>query len=221
MSSRLSDLTPFIIWDWNGTLLNDLAISVKAMNRMLQARQLPALSSDNYREIFRFPVRDYYQDIGFDFKQEAFEIPALEFMQHYQNLLHEAVLFEGVRETLEQLRAAGYKQFVLSAMEQQLLDQLLEQHQISSYFEHIQGIDDHFADGKIMAAHKLIAVIGNSRPTPIMVGDTLHDAEVGAECGFETILFSGGHFSAERLKQAGLSLFENHKDLQEFLLKNS
>lgn len=214
-------IKPVIIWDWNGTLLNDVDICVKAMNRLLDVRRLPALNRDNYREIFRFPVRDYYQEIGFDFDQEAFEIPALEFMQHYRDLLHEAALFGGVRETLQQLKAAGYTQFVLSAMEQQLLNQLLEQHEISSFFDHIQGIEDHFANGKIMAAHKLIAVIGNSKPKPIMVGDTLHDAEVGAECGFETLLFSGGHFSAERLKQADLSLFENHKDLQEFLLKNS
>jgi len=219
MSAGLSDLKPFIIWDWNGTLLNDVAISVKAMNRMLYARQLPALSRDSYREVFRFPVRDYYQDIGFDFEQEAFEVPALEFMQHYQDLLHEATLFEGVRDTLEQLKAAGYKQFMLSAMEQQLLNQLLEQHKINSFFDHIQGIEDHFANGKIMAAHKLITVIGNSNPKPLLIGDTLHDAEVGTECGFETVLFSGGHFSAERLKHTGLSLFENHKDLQEFLMK--
>lgn len=209
-----------IIWDWNGTLLDDVNVCVKAMNRLLVPRKLSPLSKDKYREIFRFPVKDYYREIGFDFEQEAFEIPALEFMQQYQNLLHEAALFGGVRETLKLLKAAGHRQFVLSAMEQSLLNQLLEQHKISSYFEYIQGIDDHYASGKIMAAQKLVAVIGKCNAPAIMVGDTLHDAEVGAECGFETVLFSGGHFSTNRLKQAGLPLYENHKDLLKFLLKN-
>lgn len=221
MSAGLKKLKPAIIWDWNGTLLDDVDICVKAMNKLLDARGLPALSKDIYRDVFRFPVQDYYQEIGFNFEQEAFEIPALEFMQHYQDLVHEAGLYSGVHETIELLKTKGIRQFVLSAMEQQLLNQLLEQHEISSFFDHIQGIENHFANGKMMAAHKLIAVIGNSMPKPILVGDTLHDAEVGAVCGFETVLFSGGHFSTERLKQAGLSLFENHKDLQEFLLKNS
>lgn len=211
---------PVIIWDWNGTLLDDVAICVKAMNRLLDARRLSPLSKDKYREIFRFPVQEYYHEIGFDFEQEGFEVPALEFMQHYQDLVHDAALFGSVRETLEQLKSAGFRQFVLSAMEQNLLNQLLEQHKISSHFEHIQGIDDHYASGKMMAAQKLVTVIGKTNAAAIMIGDTLHDAEVGAECGFETVLFSGGHFSVRRLKQSGLKVFENHKDLQAFLMKN-
>lgn len=212
---------PLIIWDWNGTLLDDVDICVKAMNKLLEARQLSAMSKDKYRDIFRFPVQDYYHELGFNFEQEDFSIPALEFMEQYQDLLAEAALFGGVKEMLEQLKTAGYRQFVLSAMEQNLLNHLLEQHEISNYFEHIQGIDDHFANGKIEAAQKLIALINRPNTAAILIGDTLHDAEVGKEYGFKTLLFSGGHFSENRLKQAKLPVFVNHNDLQEFLLKKS
>lgn len=213
-------IKPVIIWDWNGTLLDDVDICVKAMNKLLEARQLSAMSKEKYRDIFRFPVQEYYHELGFNFDQEDFAIPALEFMEQYQDLLPEALLFGGVLETLEKLKAAGYRQFVLSAMEQNLLNQLLEHHKISSYFEHIQGIDDHFASGKMIAAQKLITLIGQYDTKPLLVGDTLHDAEVGEAAGFKTVLFSGGHFSAERLKTSGLSFFDNHSDLQGFLLKN-
>lgn len=214
-------IKPVIIWDWNGTLLDDVDICVKAMNKLLEARRLSVMSKVKYRDIFRFPVQEYYHELGFNFEKEDFAIPALEFMRHYQDLLPEAVLFGGVLETLEKLKAAGYRQFVLSAMEQNLLNQLLKKHRISTYFEYIQGIEDHFASGKMMAAQKLIALIGQYDIKPLLVGDTLHDAEVGEAAGFKTVLFSGGHFSENRLKQAKLPLFENHKDLQKFLLKKS
>jgi phosphoglycolate phosphatase len=62
-----------IIWDWNGTLLNDMVICIECMNTMLNKRSLPQLSSDHYREVFTFPVREYFLQIGFDFSTEDFE----------------------------------------------------------------------------------------------------------------------------------------------------
>lgn len=218
MSSGLKNLKPAIIWDWNGTLLDDVDVCVKAMNKLLDARGLPALNKDIYRDVFRFPVQDYYREIGFNFEQEAFEIPALEFMQHYQDLVHEAGLFSGVHETLMLLKAKGVRQFVLSAMEQKLLNQLLQKHQLTSYFEYVQGIEDHFANGKMMAAQKLNEKIAGS--SAILIGDSLHDAEVGTEYGYKTVLFSGGHFSDKRLKQSGLEVLENFSVLNKFLLKS-
>ena len=56
-----------IIWDWNGTLLNDMELCVHTINEMLQKRNLHELSVDEYKEVFSFPVKDYYQKIGFDY----------------------------------------------------------------------------------------------------------------------------------------------------------
>ena len=59
-----------IIWDWNGTLLNDLDLSVSTINTLLYKRELPLLKNDTYKEVFSFPVKDYYQAVGFDFMKE-------------------------------------------------------------------------------------------------------------------------------------------------------
>ena len=56
-----------IIWDWNGTLINDVWLVVEAMNKMLKKRNLPKIDSKKYREIFDFPVTEYYSKLGFDF----------------------------------------------------------------------------------------------------------------------------------------------------------
>ena len=61
-----------IIWDWNGTLLNDLRLCVKTINSLLEKRSLPVLTTSSYKEVFSFPVKDYYEKVGFDFSKEDF-----------------------------------------------------------------------------------------------------------------------------------------------------
>ena len=60
-----------VIWDFNGTLLDDADAGLACVEELLRRRGLPPLGSlARYREVFRFPIRDYYTDIGFDFSRE-------------------------------------------------------------------------------------------------------------------------------------------------------
>ena len=53
-----------IIWDWNGTLLDDLDVSMDALNSILTKEQLPlVLDKDEYRKYFQFPVIEYYKKV--------------------------------------------------------------------------------------------------------------------------------------------------------------
>ena len=52
-----------IIWDWNGTLLDDAWLCVDVMNGMLRERRLPTRTLDQYKEVFDFPVRNYYETL--------------------------------------------------------------------------------------------------------------------------------------------------------------
>ena len=63
-----------IIWDWNGTLFNDVEMSVSVMNSILKERKLPIMTVEYYRSIFTFPVVDYYKKLNLNFKEEPFEI---------------------------------------------------------------------------------------------------------------------------------------------------
>jgi len=39
-----------VVWDWNGTLLNDVKVGVNTLNDMLGRRGLPLLSVEDYKE---------------------------------------------------------------------------------------------------------------------------------------------------------------------------
>ncbi len=68
---RLGDID-HVIWDWNGTLLNDVPHAVETINFMLEPRGLPLMNIERYREVFSFPVRRYYETLGFDLQAESF-----------------------------------------------------------------------------------------------------------------------------------------------------
>ena len=85
-----------IIWDWNGTLLDDAKLCVDIMNVVLSRRNMPVISLRQYQELFDFPVVDYYVKLGFDFEKESFEIVGTEFIDYYEERRHEANLQKDV-----------------------------------------------------------------------------------------------------------------------------
>ncbi len=182
-----------IIWDWNGTLLDDMEICIECINRLLKRRSRPLIRPETYRQIFTFPIRDYYQAAGFDFSKEAFEIPAEEFIAEYKQSLSKAGLFIDAKETLALMKASGKRQFILSAMEQQALASSLKDNDIYDYFEGIFGIADNYAVSKVSRGLDLIERYAINRERTIMVGDTLHDAEVAKALNINIFIIGRGH----------------------------
>ncbi len=188
-----------IIWDWNGTLLNDVQMCVNCMNVLLEKRHLTRLSLETYRSVFNFPVRDYYEEIGFDFSREDFGIPAKEFMDLYHRFLPETSLFPCAEEVLEYFKKKGYRQLVLSAMEHNSLMKTLEEKGILDYFDAVSGIDNIYAGSKQEMARAFFDRLGLKNHDMVLVGDTLHDREVAQALGIDYLLVAAGHQSKSRL----------------------
>jgi len=208
--------TKTIIWDWNGTLLNDADYCVICMNKVLKKRNIQQINIEQYRTHFTFPVKDYYEAIGFDFEKEDFEIPAMEFINEYYEHLNKADLHKCVFDILDFFKQQGYKQLVLSAMEHENLINSLTEKGIINYFEDIQGIDDHYAISKLEMGRKLMKQLNIDPDTTIMVGDTTHDLEVAAGLGIGCILVSGGHQSEERLISATSKVISKLGDITDY-----
>jgi len=202
-----------IIWDWNGTLLNDTELCVQTMNGMLHKRGLPLLSVETYKDVFSFPVKDYYRKIGFDFHKEPFEIPALEFIEHYNKQVNSCPLHVDALNVLNYFKTIGVRQFVLSAMHQDVLENCLEHHQISHFFEHTSGLDNHYAVSKIENGRSLISDLNLNVSEIILIGDTVHDFEVASELGCQCILVANGHQSKDTLESTGTIVIDDLKEL--------
>ena len=112
----------YCIWDFNGTIFDDIGASIKAVNTLLAERGLPTLeSNERYHEVFDFPIIDYYRRIGFDFDKEPYEVVAPLWVELYLENSKSSGLFEDVIPALDFFESQGVKQSVLSASELKML----------------------------------------------------------------------------------------------------
>ena len=202
-----------IIWDWNGTLLNDTHLCVKVMNEMLCKRDLPLLNLTSYKDVFSFPVKNYYQKIGFDFQQEPFEIPAIEFIESYNAQVKTCSLHQDSLLVLNYFHSIGIRQFILSAMKQDVLEDCLKHYQIEHFFESVSGLDNHYASSKTENGHRLIADRKLNANAVVLVGDTVHDFEVASELGCSCVLIANGHQSKDVLNTTGVLVVDQLNQL--------
>lgn len=192
-----------VFWDWNGTILDDVELCVRVINRLKAARGQPPVTVERYRAVFGFPVKDYYRDIGFDFSKESFEKVGKEWMDGYEKEKYTCGLRAGVAEVLEKLSAAGTGQSVLSAYSQDFLTETVGHYGLSRYFTRLCGLDNIYAPGKVALGLKLMAELGHQRGETLLIGDTQHDLETARAIGADCVLLAGGHQNRERLEKAG------------------
>jgi phosphoglycolate phosphatase len=193
-----------IFWDWNGTLVNDTRLCLEILNGQLRKSGLVQLTMGQYRDRFEFPLRKFYQDIGFDFRSDPFENISLRFGAEYEQRRFECSLHKGVRETIRRLSAAGMRHSVLSAYNQELLVGMIAHFGLSGMFDHIIGPDNTHADGKIGEGQRLLDILGIPASQVIMIGDTVHDFEVARAIGVDCVLVACGHHTQSKLEQCGV-----------------
>lgn len=206
-----------VIWDWNGTLLDDAWLCVEVMQSILKEHYLPEVDLEKYREIFDFPVKDYYKKLGFDFEKKSFETVGMEFMIRYNVRQKECNLHPGARGILEWISKKGYIQCILSAREQNELRQELIDLKVHDFFTLIYGTDDHYAHGKTDVGMKMLAELSVPGEKCLFIGDTLHDAEVAREMGVNCVLIPNGHHNIKKLRTSGFPVLTNLSDLKNLL----
>jgi phosphoglycolate phosphatase len=199
-----------IIWDYNGTLLDDLSIGLESINQLLSKRKLPLLTRESYRDVFGFPVKDYYETIGFDFEKEEWAVTAKEFISLYTALLPKSKIFPEAIQLLSHFSATGKQQFILSAMEQNMLNESTNSENISRFFSEISGIDNIYASSKIENGKKMMQNHQLNPKDVCLLGDTTHDYEVAQSLGCECILIAAGHQSITKLQKTGCPRVVSH-----------
>jgi phosphoglycolate phosphatase len=202
-----------VIWDWNGTLLNDLDLCVSILNEFLAKKKLPAVSRGFYREHFGFPVKAFYELVGFDFEREDFAELSRDFNDRYKAQIARASLQPDATAALSAVKQAGLSQSIVSATHQDMLGAMLDHFGLRRYFSRIKGLDDHHATSKIGAGIELVQELRLPAEGMLFVGDTLHDLETARAIGCRCVLFSGGHQSRRRLATTEVPVFQQLREL--------
>ena len=192
-----------IIWDWNGTLLNDVGAAVNALNRMLALRNVPPTTLEFYRKWFGFPVRPFYEKLGLDLEHEDWDKICFDFHRFIgeepdQHLRHDTI------EALELVKNSGTHQVILSALRHDLLVRDTAHEGVAGFFDLICGVDNLDGASKLSRGIETVEILkGKGLKVTTFIGDTLHDAEVAAALGCKAVLVEGGHQASSRLHAAG------------------
>lgn len=201
-----------ILWDFNGTILDDVDAGIVSVNKLLADRGLKTISGkEEYREVFGFPIIDYYRRIGFDLEAEPFHIIAPIWVEQYMKNVKNATVYDDFLETAERFRKAGLKQVIISATEINMLVGQLSDLSVIDYFDDICGLDNIHAESKADIAIEWRKK--NEKAVPLMIGDTLHDAEVAEKIGADCILVARGHQPKRVLTESGETVVDRLKDI--------
>lgn len=198
-----------VIWDWNGTLLDDLELTIDIMNGLLGPRKLPLLDRSRYHAVFDFPVRSYYEKLGFDLVGETFEQLSVEFIEAYDRRRWEARLHCETENVLQDVLAAGLSQSILSAYRHSTLCEIVAHFGLTTRFVRLNGLDNIYAHSKVELGRAWLAELGLPTEQILLVGDTLHDLEVAEALGVDCALIANGHHPAERLRVRSTRVFAN------------
>ncbi|MCL2376631.1 MAG: HAD hydrolase-like protein [Defluviitaleaceae bacterium] len=198
-----------VIWDWNGTLLDDVAWCIKCINIMLARRGISTLQSlANYHNAFCFPIIRYYENVGFNFNSEAFEDVAKEYIALYHGgKSGNCGLHPNAEATLRLIHQSGATQIILSASETDNLLSQISEFNIAHYFDEMLGLSDIYAKSKVDIGLDYMARKGVDNA--LLIGDTQHDYEVAQALGADCVLVSSGHQSKDALLSCGVPVLDD------------
>ena len=193
---------PYILWDWNGTLLDDTEAALATLNEMITVRGGQPIGMEFYRDHFAFPVRHFYDKIGIVAHNE----------DEWNGIAHEYHEVYGRQPkklnplavtALEMAKEAGCRQSIVSALRQDLLEADMARNGVTKYFERICGSDNLDGASKLERARVLLRTLSETVPSGthfILIGDALHDKEVADALGIDCILCAQGSHAAWRLR---------------------
>ena len=207
-----------IFWDWNGTLLDDVNFTHSCLNWMLETHGYPQrYDLAAYREIFDFPIEEYYIRAGFDFQRHPYPELAARFMEHYNAGVDACPPSRHAADTLAALSRRGWRQSVLSASRRDYLIEQVAARGLQGFFTELLGLADIYGVSKVQVGLDYLHRSGLDPAACVMIGDTTHDAEVAAALGTRCVLYTGGHQSRARLEAVCDHVIDDLAQLPELL----
>ena len=181
-----------LIFDWSGTLVDDLGPVIEATNAVLGKYDVPALDREQFRRAFRLPYREFYAEF-------LPHIPLEELEAHFRPAFDAAVtpvtVLPHAREKLEWCATLGIRCFVLTSMDTLAFERQMDDFGFRKYFEATySGVLD-----KRDIIHRILETHHLDPGETAFVGDMTHDVETARHGGISSIAVLTGYNHAEIL----------------------
>jgi phosphoglycolate phosphatase-like HAD superfamily hydrolase len=193
-----------LVWDWNGTLVDDHTAVVAAINDALAALRLRPIDSDAFRTWFTRPVQRFYEQVaGRPIEPGEWRTLDAAYHDSYGARVGGLRLAPDARAALAAAEAAGLTQSLLSMWRHQDLVPLVERLGIGRYFARVDGLRVPGGGGKAEHLVEHLAALEVEAPAALLVGDTLDDLAAARAVGAGCVLYDGGSHHRDALEATG------------------
>lgn len=184
-----------LIFDWSGTLVDDLGPVLDATNAVLAAYGRATLSREEFRREFRLPYREFYDEyvpgVPLEELEHVFRAAFAESQSPVTVLPH-------AREKLEWCGEQGIRAFVLTSMDAEAFRGHLEEFGVSHLFEATYAgvLDKRKVIGELIERHRL------DPAETAFIGDMAHDIETARHGGVTSVAVLTGYTAAATLAES-------------------
>lgn len=194
------------VWDWNGTLLDDVEVAVDCVNDMLDSLGIKRTCLDEYYEYMDIPLQKYYAHFV-DFDKYPYERCTEDFQRNYARRINDTEIFGDAVEVLDELKRRNAVQYIVSSFEETRLKEHVSRLGLNGYFSGISGACDFLAGEKHERAAGLLDGVDKKRV--LFIGDTAADYYAARFVGCDCVLFCKGHQPKRILRQFGCPVIDN------------
>ncbi|MFB7518024.1 HAD family hydrolase [Streptomyces sp. NPDC056144] len=199
-----------LVWDWNGTLLDDTGAVIGATNAAFAELGLASITLERYRELYTVPVPKFYERLlGRLPTDEEWLVMDGAFHRHYWERAVGCGLTEGASELLATRQASGLTQSLLSLAPHARLIPLVREHGIEERFVRVDGRPDASNDGKSGHMVRHLAALGLPAERVVVIGDAADDAVAALHVGAKAVLYTGGSHSRASLERVGVPVVDS------------
>ena len=194
-----------VVWDWNGTLLNDNHAVLAAVNGVCAGFGRAELSWVEWQAAYARPMRLSYEQIlqrPLD-EEEWAQVDKL-YHDRYDALLPTCELADGAHDVLRACAAGGRTQSLLSMWFHSRLTPTVEHYGLTQYFTRVDGLPGEVGGGS--KADSLIRHLQAQQLDPsdvVLIGDVVDDAEAAHAAGARCVLVTTGAMTLEALQSTG------------------
>ncbi|KKK07526.1 HAD family hydrolase [Micromonospora sp. HK10] len=191
-----------LVWDWNGTLLDDLDLVVRATNTAFASAGGPAVSAAEHRQRFRRPIADYYAEmLGRVIDDASFGELDRIFHDAYRAGLTSCAL---AADATDAIAAWPGSQSLLSMWFHDELVPTVHTYGLTPHFARVDGLRETVGGGhKAGWLAKHLAELGLAGHDVVLIGDSLDDADAAASVGARCVLYTGGLSDPAVLRASG------------------
>ena len=188
-----------LVFDWDGTLLDSTGAIVDAVQAACRDLGQPEPSDEHARHVIGLGLADALRHSVPGLSEDRFPQMVERYRYHYLARDHELHLFDGVRDLIGQLHAAGFLLAVATGKSRQGLDRSLSQCGLGVYFSASRCADECFSKPHPQMLDELMVEFAVPPERTLMIGDTTHDLQMAINAGVPGLAVDYGAHPAQAL----------------------